>query len=203
MEIEAKYRISEADLLQMAGLTELAGYTLRARPAAELQRNTYFDSADRRLTAAHYGLRVRRVGPHARVTLKGPAEVSERGVHQRAEYEFPGSSPDPQHWPNEEARDLALALLRGAELVQLLTIDTERLIRYAVRDGVDVAEIALDRGIIRAGERTELICELEIELLPAGEPSDIDTLAAAFAEHGTLTPEMRSKLQRGMALLDG
>lgn len=93
MEIEAKYYVSGADLEVLAGMRQLGPYVLVPVSAPELQENTYFDTADGRLTTARHGLRLRRIGERALITLKGPAEVGSDAVHRRAEFEFPGSNP--------------------------------------------------------------------------------------------------------------
>jgi inorganic triphosphatase YgiF len=202
MEIEAKYRLDAADMERVAALRDLGAYTLRPAPEPELQRNHYFDTADGRLRQARYGLRVRELPDRALITLKGPASVAADGVHRRAEFEFPGSDPHPAAWPPGEARDLAVALISAAPLVELLTIDTERRIFHVDREGEEVAELCLDRGAIAAGGRTAPICELEVELRPAGVPADLAAIAAALRAHIPLEPELRSKLARGLALLD-
>ncbi len=203
MEIEAKFRVTAADLRRVASLRLLAPYTLTPAPAPEQQLNTYYDTHDGRLTAARHGLRVRRIGPHTLVTLKGPAEVGPDAVHRRAEYEFAGADPSPATWAPGVARDLALALTGGVPLAPTVTITTERHILYASRSGTTVAEICLDQGIMRAGAHERPFTELEIELMPAGKRDDLTVLTAALRAHISLTPEPQSKLQQALALLAG
>jgi triphosphatase len=202
MEIEAKYRVSADDLVLAAGLRALGEYVLEPAPAPELQENTYYDTADGRLAAARHGLRVRQLPGRALITLKGPATVDERGVHRRVEHEFPGADPDPASWPPGAARELGMALTGGMALAPIAAVSTRRHILHAVRDGVVVAELALDRGVLRGVGREQPFTELEIELLPAGEADDIAALAAALEKQITLAPEPRSKLQRALALRD-
>lgn len=203
MEIEAKYRVSAEDLDRAAAIRALGPYSLEPAPEPELQENTYFDTADGRLAAARYGLRVRRVGPRSLVTLKGPASLGSDGVHRRAEHEFPGADPDPATWPHGEPRELALALTGGAPVAPTVAVSTERRILHAERGGVQVAEVCLDRGVLRGGGRERPFAELEIELLPGGDSADIAGIAAELAALITLAPEPRSKLQRAAALAAG
>lgn len=200
MEIEAKFRIAAADLPLVAALTHLGEYHLRAAPAPEQQINTYYDTADERLTTARYGLRVRQIGAQCLVTLKGPAEVGDDGVHRRAEYEFPGNDPQPYHWAHGVPRDLTLALTGGAPLYPTVTIATERQIRYVERGGRALAELCLDRGVMRAGDHEHPFAELEVELLEAGTPADLRAIVAILHERVRITPESHSKLQRALAL---
>jgi inorganic triphosphatase YgiF len=201
MEIEAKYRVEDAALLaRLATLTVLGPYQLQ-RAADEDQLNTYFDSADRRLQHARYGLRQRMIGGRSLITLKGPNSVVD-GVHQRDEWEFPSDTPQPAQWPVGEARDRALALLGDSTLVELLTISTQRRILKVMQGTRLVAEIALDDGMISAGTRREPIVELEIELHEEGTADDLAVLSEALGTHITLVPESQSKLERGLTLLD-
>ncbi len=202
MEIEAKFRVAAADLAIAAALRHLGPYTLTPVASPERQLNTYYDTADRRLAAARYGLRVRRVGPVIKITLKGPAEVTPDGVQRRAEHEFPGDDPHPAAWPPGVARELGLALTGGAPLAATVAVATERHLLYAARDGATVAEIALDRGVLHAAGRERPFAEIEIELLADGRPGDIAALATALRHHVRLQPEPRSKLQRALDLLN-
>ena len=201
MEIEAKFRVTVADLQIVARLRELGAYALTLAPAPEQQLNVYYDTPDARLQAARHGLRVRRIGTQTRVTLKGPAEVGPDSVYRRAEYEFPGEDPHPATWPSGVARDLALALTGGAPLRPIVTITTERHLLYASCAGVIVAEICLDQGTLRAGDHERPFTELEIELRPAGSRADLTALAASLGTQITLTPEPLSKLQQALTLL--
>ncbi len=200
MEIEAKYTVSGADLEILATIKQLGAYTVAPASAPELQENTYYDTADGRLTAARHGLRVRRIGERSLITLKGPADVGHDGVHRRAEFEFPGANPDPQTWPHGVARDLALALTGGAPLLPRVVIRTERRVLHIMRDGVPVAELCLDRGVMRSGARERPFTEVEIELREAGTAADLSALARELAALVALTPELRSKLERALAL---
>jgi inorganic triphosphatase YgiF len=203
MEIEAKFRVDDertfADLLS---LTAIGPFRLAPALDPEDQRNTYFDTADGRLRAARYGLRVRDLGTRRIATLKGDARV-EGGVYERDEWEVAiGDDDRPESWPPSEARDRALALLAGAPLLPILTIRTLRRHIYVSRAGADVAEISLDDGTISAGGREQRFRELEIELLGETARADLDALVALLRERYALAPEERSKLARGLALLD-
>jgi inorganic triphosphatase YgiF len=203
MEIEAKFRVDDAQTFaNLLSLTALGPFRLAPDLAPEDQRNTYFDTADGRLRAARYGLRVRDLGTRRIATLKGDARSAD-GIYERDEWEVAiGDDDRPQSWPPSQARDRALALLAGAPLQPILTIHTLRQHIYAARDGVDVAEISLDDGTISAGGREEHFRELEIELIGEAARADLDILVVLLRERYPLIPEERSKLARGLALLD-
>lgn len=202
MEIEAKYQVSATDLARVAVMRALGPYALVPVPEPELQTNSYYDTADARLSAAHHGLRVRQIGERAVITFKGPSTVSPNGVHRRDEYEFPGADPDPNSWPAGEARTRALSLIGEQHLAPTVTVRTERHLLHAERDGVRVAVLCLDQGVLHGGGREQPFSELEIELLPGGSPVDLTALAAELGPLISLVPEERGKLQRALALRD-
>ena len=203
MEIEAKFRVDDEQTFpQLLALDAIGPFELIAEPDAEDQRNVYFDTADQRLRAGQYGLRVRDLGSRRIATLKGAAKARD-GMYERDEWEVEiGDDDHPSAWPASAARDRTLALLDGAELLPLLAIRTRRLHVIALRDGTRVAELSLDTGAIEAGEREQSFRELEIELLKTGTRADLDELVARLRARFTLIPEDRSKLARGLALLD-
>jgi inorganic triphosphatase YgiF len=203
MEIEAKFRIDDERIFQqLLELGSIGPFQLAAEPGAEEQRNVYFDTADRRLRAGQYGLRVRDLGDRRIATLKGAALVRD-GMYERDEWEVEiGDDDRPSAWPPSEARERALALLAGAEPLPILEIRTRRRHIIATRDGARLAELSLDEGAIDAGGRTAGLRELEIELLKGGERADLDELVALLRARFPLVPEDRSKLARGLALLE-
>ena len=203
MEVEAKFRVDDAQTFpQLLALGAIGPFKLVAEPNVEDQRNVYFDTADRRLRARQYGLRVRDLGNRRIATLKGAAKARD-GMYERDEWEIEiGDDDNPSAWPPSEARDRTLALLDGAAPLPILAIRTRRLHIIALRDDRRVAELSLDTGAIDAGGRTANFRELEIELLKTGTRADLDALVALLRARFTLTPEDRSKLARGLALLD-
>src|SRR5689334_7300628 len=63
MELEAKFRVDDDQTFPaLLGLGSLGGFHFDVAPHPEDQRNIYFDTADRRLRKAQYGLRVRAIG---------------------------------------------------------------------------------------------------------------------------------------------
>jgi triphosphatase len=204
MEIEAKFRVDDERVFHdLLGLTALGPFQLTPESHPEKQRNVYFDTADGRLRAAHIGLRVRDLGARRIATLKGEARVAD-GVHERDEWEVEiGADDRPEAWPASEARDRALELLGGAALQPTLEIDTLRRHMYAMRGAERLAELSLDEGTMRARGREQHFRELEIEQLASAGRADFDALVALLRARYSLIAEERSKLARGLALLEG
>jgi inorganic triphosphatase YgiF len=203
METEAKFRVDDEQTFpQLLALETIGPFKLVVDPDAEDQRNVYFDTADRRLRSGQYGLRVRDLGNRRIATLKGATKARE-GMYERDEWEIEiGDDDNPAAWPASEARDRTLALLDGAAPLPILAIRTRRLHSIALRNDTRVAELSLDTGTIDVGGRTANFRELEIELLQTGTRADLDALVALLRARFPLLPEDRSKLARGLALLD-
>jgi inorganic triphosphatase YgiF len=95
--------------------------------------------------------------------------------------------------------------LRGAladtVLEPVFTADVHRHARLLDLPGATV-EIAFDSGVIKVGEQSEAVSEIELEL-KSGNPATIYEIALRLAEHGPLRPSIRSKSARGFDLAAG
>jgi inorganic triphosphatase YgiF len=208
-EIEAKLAIPDASAHAALGaLRALGAYRLEPAGEPERQRNTYFDTADMRLASQGCGLRLRDLGGRRIVTFKGAA-VIRGGVHERGEWEqelgggeMAGVEHDLANWPAGEARSRALAIAGDAPIQPIVLVETLRHNRRALRDGRAAALLSLDEGVIAAGDQTLPFRELEIELLPDGTRADLDELIALLHARFPLAQENRSKLARGLELLE-
>jgi inorganic triphosphatase YgiF len=203
MEIEAKFRVADrAIFTSLRQLARLGPFDLAHTPGIERQHNTYFDTADRRLTASRVTLRVRDLGSRRVATVKLSLSTH-AGVHTREEWEVEiGAGDHPIDWPASPARDRALAALDGAAILPLVITHTRRQYSFAARANAAVAELSLDEGLIVAGGRSIRFRELEVELLEAGTRAELDALAACLQARFPLLPEALGKKRRGMALLD-
>jgi triphosphatase len=203
MEIEAKFRVvNRVVFTRLRQLISLGPFLLVHTPGTEYQHNTYFDTADRQLTASRATLRVRDLGSRRIATVKRSLSTY-AGLHTREEWEIDlDVGEHPADWPASAARDHALAALNGAAIFPLMTIRTRRQYSYAIRADAQVAEISLDEGVIMAGGRTIGFRELEIELLAEGTRADLDALVDHLQARFALIPESRGKKKRGLALLD-
>jgi triphosphatase len=203
MEIEAKFRVGTRSVFaSLRQLATLGPFALVHIPDIEHQHNTYFDTADRRLTASRVTLRVRDLGSRRIATVKRSLSTH-AGIHTREEWEVDlDAGEHPVDWPAGAARDQALAALDGAAIFPLMTTRTRRQYSYALLADTQVAEISLDEGVIRAGGRAIGFRELEAELLPTGTRADLDALIDQLQARFALIPEARGKKKRGLELLD-
>jgi inorganic triphosphatase YgiF len=200
IEVELKLAVAAGDLPRLRRRLERLG------PARRMRLETiYYDTPDGLLAAHGFALRLRRVGERWIQTLKSETEAA--ALARRGEWE----------WPLPQARldrtrlaDTPLAALLAshprARLVGLFRTRFARDTWIVEEDGACI-ELALDQGEIRAGERSEAIRELELEL-KSGAAAALPALALriARAERGrplALLPYGDSKALRGQRLAAG
>ena len=199
MEVEAKFLAPPAVFVELRELAAIGPFLFAPDSEPETQRNIYYDTADQRMRAGRYGLRVRHIGSRQIATLKSAATLN-NGVYTRGEWEQDVPGDDPRTWPEGELRARVLALIGDAPLQPILEIQTSRQHIYATNEGERFAEISLDEGEFIADERREHFQELEIELLPGADRANFDVLVQLLRTRFPLTPEPRSKLERGLKL---
>jgi CHAD domain-containing protein len=203
LEIEAKFRIPDADLYErLVQASTLAGYQLGQAQVLDLL-DRYLDTAGQAMAAHGYACRLRRSGDRYQATLKGLGRAT-GAVHRRAEHQVDLAGPlAPADWPPSEARDLALTIAGREPLLPLFEIQHRRHSRPLGDGERTIADLDLDQVQVRYGaalqERAEWL-ELEIELAPEGTEQDLALLVAELQEQWGLVPEDRSKYERAMAL---
>ncbi len=197
-EIEIKLAVPASEVRRMTTLPVLRSADARTdRPLA--LRTTYFDTPDLRLARAGIALRVRRQGRRWIQAVK-LEDAGAGGLHRRAEFEadLAAAQPDLAAIPDSDVRASVLRRLGRRQPVPLFTTSFgRRTWRVTTREGT--LEVALDRGEIRAGDRVEPICELEIEL-KTGAPAAAFRVAREIASRIAAQPFDRSKFERGLGL---
>jgi triphosphatase len=185
----------------------------RGRAQRTRLRAVYYDTADRRLSAAGIALRVRQEGRRHVQTVKAAGEgLLERLEHDvvlrataRGEQRAPTVDPD-LHAGTTVGTVLATALTpRAGEtevpLIPVYRTDIRRLHR-TVRAPGGVVELAFDVGVILAGDQRLPVSELEIELV-RGRPEAVVEVARRWAARHGLWLDLRSKAERGERLARG
>ena len=173
----------------------------RSAPVQQDLVTRYFDTPDFALSGQGMALRVRRLGRRWLQTLKTEGE-RRGGLSQRAEYEMAiaRGTPDWNRFPAE-----AQAMVPEALRAQLVPVFETRFKRTAWlikgRGGAQI-EVALDVGEVRAGEHSQPICEIELEL-KAGQPDALFALALEWAGQFDCLPFDISKAERGVRLAHG
>jgi triphosphatase len=187
-EIEIKLDLSAAD----AAILD-ASLEIWAAPQRRVQYSVYFDTADRRLFAAGFALRIRADGGRLIQTVKTLADGA--GLFDRGEWELPVARFRPI--PDDRVRGLSLDARLIDALVPAFEIEAARAC-WTIRS--TAVALTIDRATIRAGERQCSFHELELELTGGDR-------AAAFALLGQLDGivplrvGVLSKAERGFRLL--
>jgi CHAD domain-containing protein len=204
LEIEAKFSIpDEQTFRRLLGTSSLAGFRFGDTSLNEL-RDRYLDTADRSIQASGYAYRLRYAGGRYLVTLKGLGQVT-GAIHRREEYEVEVVEPGPpQALPPGPVRDLARHLVGDEPLILLLEVEQSRYSRPVKEEERTVAELSLERVRVHRGDLAlAAFMELEAELRPGGSHGDLVELCAEISRTWGLSPQPRSKFERGLAAWAG
>ncbi len=196
VEIESKFRIHDEQTFQrLLTIPALGDYALGPVEHVEVL-DRYYDTEDAALLRGGYACRLRRERDQTLVTVKGLGGATD-GIHRRQEMEvIVSGEADPQTWPSCEARALVLRKVGDRSLSLLFELHQHRSRRRVRRGGREVGLLSLDRVTARACGRTLAWRELEIELDPTGELSDLERLREQLQQTFGLYPEPESKFAR-------
>ncbi len=163
-EVELKFLVDEPATTRLQAALE--GWPGAARPRRRTLCSTYYDTADQALRHNGIGLRLRRDGRRWMQTVKLGRTLS-GGLSQAEELECPaprGRLALDRLPAGTLAEELARAI-GGQPLAPVCETDFRRSsVEVSLADGTR-AEVALDIGCIRAGSRSQDLCEVEIELI--------------------------------------
>ncbi len=167
----------------------------------ELQ-NVYYDTPDMALTKAGLACRIRQTnGKQWEVTIKTKG-TTHNGLSQREEYTVPVTQPVPVWSGFSPEMDAKLySLLEGKSWAPFCTVAFTRHLALLNLGKGNQAELALDSGTIQAGENEAPLAEVELEC-KMGSMDAITAFVGKLKELLPLQPENRSKLARGLALLE-
>lgn len=156
----------------------------------------YFDTPSGNLSQRRYTLRRRLENGASICTLKTPAG------NARGEWETECESIEdaiPKLLAMGCPEDLAQ--LTQESLVHICGAKFTRLAKTLVLKNCTV-ELALDQGQLTGGEKTQTLCELEVEL-KSGSMAACNAFAQELAARFGLIPEENSKFSRALALYKG
>jgi inorganic triphosphatase YgiF len=160
----------------------------------------YYDTTDQELYRYGLSLRVRRSGGGYVQTLKrGPVHGR---PFTRGEWETPIASiaPDPALLPVSEIGP-ALARFAANTFDPIFETKVSRWTQRLELPGA-VVEVAFDEGSIEAGDRSELLTEIELEM-KAGDPRALYDLGIELLDIAPLRIGTRSKAECGYGLAFG
>lgn len=184
-----------------------------SKKEAAVLDNTYYDTKDLKLSSRGASIRVRTYktedGERYEHTVKFGGGVV-NGLHQR--YEWNVDSEDEEFNLQQFIRkacesDDPIELLTGA-LEGINEEDIKPLCRtvferttYTFGFGDSMMEACFDYGRIKAGDKEETICELEIEL-ESGDVVDLKEMAQYIVDNSEGVPFDESKFKRCLKLLN-
>ena len=202
MEIEAKFTVPDPAVywhLQIAD--HVGGYSLSTLDMQSIW-DTYLDTKRRRILAAGYSCRRRETNEGSVITLKSLGRA-EGPVHRRGEWEQKmAASRRPADWPDSPVRDLVLQLIGQEPLLPLFELQQTRVIRLLKQDEEPVARLRLDRVSLVTEDREQVYLDLEVELLPQTPQETLTAIVGCLQDEWHLKPELRSKFERALVLLD-
>jgi inorganic triphosphatase YgiF len=204
MEIELKMAFTSADGPTLLWQNPWVRARLLTEPEITLMNATYLDTEDRRLQAAGIVYRVRQEGSLPVATVKY-GEIGEQGITQRQEenivltdgregYPYPVS----RIFASSAAGEKLLNILGQEALGEIFRTEFSRQHAHLLYEGLEV-ELAADVGLILAGTRSEVISELEAEII-SGSIAQLAALQEELAGRLPLQAEPRSKYARGLRL---
>jgi inorganic triphosphatase YgiF len=190
--IDSISRLTRSALLQAVGKRP-------SKPATLV--SVYFDTEKLKLRDKGLSLRVRRVGRRHLQTIK--QESGESGAlfdRNEWEHEIAGRQPD-----LAAARDASPQPMFSKKLGRGLKPVFETRVRrtvYPIHSGDSEIELSIDKGKVEAGRLSSPLCEVELEL-KRGESAELFKLARTLAQDVPVQLAIRSKAERGYALLAG
>ncbi len=199
MEIELKLFVAPGDLARIDRHPAVRAVRRRGVRRQHLE-TVYYDTPDAALARAGVALRLRHDGNRWVQTLKGGGRAA-AGLHARdeIEWEIAGGALDVALFDETPYAALfAKPAVRG-RLQPVFATAFERTTRMLAFPDGTVAELALDRGVIRAGGAQAPISEVEIEL-KGGDAARLFVLARALARDVPLRLGHASKAERARAL---
>lgn len=198
-EIELKLLIDPSHLTRLLRHPLLKAHTQQKLPTQRLL-SIYYDTPDLTLHKSKTAVRLRKVGKRWIQTVKTEGRVS-AGLHERPEWEHETTENtlNFEQLKDPTLRDFFADDALRHTLRPVFTTEFSRARRILEWPSGEVAELAIDHGEIRAGDRTQPLCEVELEL-KTGTPARLFEFALALQETIPLKLENVSKAERGYQL---
>ena len=200
-EIELKLRLTDDSLYE----TIVAGKLLPELNLAEEWQvldfyTTYFDTQDYRFLQHGISLRLRQSGEKYVATVKSSGTV-QGGLHIRDEYnvELAEAAFSVQVFAGLPIGAQLAKILEGESLLPLFSTVFRRYAMDVTMPDNSEINVAVDRGAIVCGEKSEPICEIELEL-KSGDVTSLLKLGDALSRRYPLILENQSKYGRGLLL---
>jgi triphosphatase len=196
METELKFALSREARRAVEKVVGHEGDTARHNDIS-----TYFDTPDLRLHKAGFSLRVRRRSDR-NAYVQTVKAAGDSNLH-RNEWEWPVEREAPELGVLGEVPGLPSVLNGdGESLSEIFRTEVDREQQTLHPMPGAAVELAVDQGVIVAGERRERLSELELELKDGTEEALL-RLGLELTRAAPLSLLMESKAERGYRLHDG
>ena len=201
LEVELKLKLLDSGLYDsLICNTEMFKPSELKVARIEEYETTYFDTNCNELSKAGLTYRIRKAKGGYTATIKNFGS-KEGGLHSRNEWnrEIAGPEPDLKVFSDLEIGPQLEKVIDCKPLEPIfLTSFKRNIINYTSEDG-SIIELGADLGEIISGDKSEPICEIELEL-KAGEVSQLLKLGAKLSSFYPLMLDEKSKFERGMVL---
>jgi inorganic triphosphatase YgiF len=196
-EIEVKLELAPATLLSLKKIPLFQ--TIKAAPKRASQVSVYFDTDKHKLRQKGLMLRVRREGRRYTQTIKS---TTNSRLFERDEWEteIAGKEPD-LNQANGTVPGPFLSKKVRRRLKPMFETRVRRTV-YPVVDDERAIALAVDRGTISTGTRSQKLCEIEIEL-ERGPPAVLFDVARELTQVLPARLAVKSKSERGYEIIDG
>ena len=199
-EVELKLEVPAHSLYRLARSPLLQAARKRSPKPATLV-SVYFDTDKLKLRNKGLTLRVRRTGRRHIQTIKQESgENSTLFTRDEWEHQIGGRRPD-----LDVARDAALGPVFSKKVRHSLKPIFETRVRrtvYPIQSGDSEIELTIDKGKVEPGRQSSPLCEVELEL-KRGEAAELFKFARMLAEEVPVQLAVKSKAERGYALIAG
>lgn len=200
IETEVKFIIpNQAILIALKNVISLDDFQLQPIDT-ESNEDRYLDTNDKRLFRAGYACRIRTTQQKQTLALKS-LTPPEGNIHRRQEIEMEVESDWPQAWAKGKAKDLVLGIIGERQLQRLFIIYQRRHKYHVFLDEEPIVELSLDEVSLNDASKTDYF-ELEAELLESGSEKDLRRFIDALQANWDLQPEVQSKFERALALVE-
>ncbi len=200
-ELEIKLNIEAEALQKLLASPLLKEKIICGSEAVQHLQTSYYDTPSFKLMHSGIAYRVRKNGDKYEATIK-TEKASCGGFSSRSEYnvDLPDGKPVLAAFKEAGFNTDLEKILGGEPLKKLFTVDVERRLCLLKISEATTLELAVDRGKITGGTGGECpINETELEI-KSGTKEDLFAFTEQIAELVPVTPETRSKYERGMKL---
>lgn len=172
---------------------------------------SYYDTEDSLFRQMHGSLRLRKENEKSVCCMKLSLPTKDAAFALRREYEVEAQTlaegihllPDCGDSPQESEQIKQICgKISSSDLIEICCTDYTRMaytLQITADTGKCTAELAMDSGLFRNGNKSKAFAELELEY-KSGETAAFHAYAKQLADTLSLTPQPLSKMARAVAL---